>query len=137
MDLVVDANVLFAALIKDSETARLLFAKELHLFAPEFLLVEVAKHRDEIARKTRRPGEQVWRFLDIVSRRIAIVPEEDWKRFEAEATVISPDPGDISYLALALHLRCPVWSNDARLKGQKRVEILSTREIIELLDFVR
>jgi len=37
MRLVIDANVLFAALIKDSSTAQLLINDKLQFFAPEFL----------------------------------------------------------------------------------------------------
>ncbi len=44
MDLIVDANILFAALIKNSMTAKLMFVERLHLYAPEFLLDEFEKH---------------------------------------------------------------------------------------------
>jgi len=40
--LVLDANILFAALIKDSLTAELIIKDELQLYAPEFLLDEFA-----------------------------------------------------------------------------------------------
>ena len=43
-DLVVDANILFAALIRRGGTAELLLDRRLRLFAPEFLLQEFAKH---------------------------------------------------------------------------------------------
>ncbi len=52
MDLVVDANILFAAIIKDSTTRKLLFHKTLHLHAPDFLLEELAEYKDEILKKT-------------------------------------------------------------------------------------
>lgn len=42
MRLVLDANILFAALIKDSLTAELIIKDELQLYAPEFLLDEFA-----------------------------------------------------------------------------------------------
>lgn len=43
MKLVIDANILFAALFKDSLTAELILSDELQLIAPEFLLEEFAK----------------------------------------------------------------------------------------------
>ncbi|MHA2473510.1 MAG: PIN domain-containing protein, partial [Promethearchaeota archaeon] len=46
MDLVVDANILFAALIKDNITSELLLKREFHLFAPEFIFEEFEKYRD-------------------------------------------------------------------------------------------
>ena len=48
MRLIIDANVLFAALIKDSSTAQLLISDKLKFFAPEFLFEEFAKYEDYI-----------------------------------------------------------------------------------------
>jgi len=41
MNLIVDANILFSALIKEGLTAELLISDKLQLFAPEFLFTEV------------------------------------------------------------------------------------------------
>jgi len=45
---------------------------------------------------------------------------------------VSPDINDVLYLALALKLNCPVWSNDRKLKNQNAVRIYSTQEIIRI-----
>ena len=37
MDLVVDANIFFSALIRQGKTEELMFEPSLHLFAPEFI----------------------------------------------------------------------------------------------------
>jgi len=50
MKLIVDANILFAALIKEGSTAELLISDKLQLFAPEFLFAEFAKYKDLILR---------------------------------------------------------------------------------------
>ena len=44
MILVIDANILFSALIKNSLTAELLFEPTLKLYAPEFLIEEFMKN---------------------------------------------------------------------------------------------
>ena len=54
MDLVVDANILFAALIKEDITSELIFKLRLHLFAPEFILEEFEKYKEELKNKTGR-----------------------------------------------------------------------------------
>jgi len=41
----------------------------------------------------------------------------------------SPDYDDTEYLALAITLNCPLWSNDKALTQQKQVTVLSTQEI--------
>ncbi len=44
MQLVVDANVLFSAMIKSGETRRILLLSEHDLYAPEFMIEEFKKH---------------------------------------------------------------------------------------------
>ena len=44
------------------------------------------------------------------------------------------DPKDTPFLALALHLECPLWSDDAHLKRQSLVPCYLTFEIPELAD---
>ena len=43
---------------------------------------------------------------------ITIIPLEEFSRYLDEAEKISPDPDDIIYFALALKLKCGLWSND-------------------------
>ena len=48
-----------------------------------------------------------------------------------KARKISPDEKDTVYLALALKLRCGLWSNDKDLKEkQNSVQVYSTEELI-------
>ncbi len=43
-----------------------------------------------------------------------------------------PDENDIIYFALALKLKCCIWSNDKALKRQDRIMVLSTKELLGL-----
>ena len=51
MDLVTDANIIFAALIKESKTHELIFDENLHLFTTEFFFTEFKKHSEELQEK--------------------------------------------------------------------------------------
>jgi len=133
MDLVVDANILFAALIKKGVTSNLLFSNELHLYAPEFLLNEFEKYRDLIVEKTERPDDEFEELLAIYLRRINFVPIEEIKPYIAEANKISPDPKDALYLAVALKVGASLWSNDSILKKQETISVYSTRELLALV----
>lgn len=133
MDLVVDANVLFAALIKKSVTHNILFRGQFHLFTPEFILEEFEKYKEEILEKTERTTEDFFRLLDIFKRRIIFIPLEELVPYAKKAEIISPDPKDISYIALALKLHCAIWSNDKKLKEkQKVIPVYHTHELLEL-----
>lgn len=138
MKLVVDANILFAALIKEESTAELLISDKLHLFAPEFLFEEFSKYEELILKKTHRSNEEFNQFLDILKDQITIVPKKEITPFIDKAEKISPDPKDTIFLALALSLNSNVWSNDTKLKeGQNIVNVLSTEELIEKTDLLK
>jgi|SRR3989344_1276974 len=132
MDLVIDANILFAALIKDSLTLGIILNENIRLFAPEFLLEEFSKHRDEILKKTKRTDNEFKELYESLKFIITIIPAEEFKDLIKESEKISPDKNDVHYFALALKLNCPLWSNDKKLKEQNEIKIYSTQELIVL-----
>jgi predicted nucleic acid-binding protein len=132
MELVVDANILFAALIRDGAAARLLFRDDLRLFAPEFLLEEFARHRTAILAKSGRPAAEFDGLLAVFGRRITLVPKEEIEPTLGRARGISPDPKDVPYLALALAKGIPIWSEDRALReGQAAVKVMRTADILK------
>lgn len=133
MDLVVDANILFAAMIKEGYTSKQFFRDDLHLYAPEFLFVEFDKYRDILLMKASRNEDEFEEILRIFERRIETIPREEIESFLEEAIRISPDEKDVPYIALAFRLHIPIWSNDKLLKkGQNRVKVYNTQEIGQL-----
>jgi len=132
MDLVVDANVFFAALIKRGLSAKLLFIDELHLYAPEYLLEEFSKYRREIIKKTHRTSDEFDRVLSRIFDRIHLVPMAEIKPFMSVGESTSPDIDDAVYFALAMKLGISIWSNDGRLKKQNVVRIYTTTELVHI-----
>lgn len=58
MELVVDANILFAALIKVSATSDLIVDNSLNLSSVEFIFSEFEKYKSLIKEKTERTEEE-------------------------------------------------------------------------------
>jgi len=138
MKLIVDANILFSALIKDGLTAELLISDKLQLFAPEFLFTEFAKYKNLILKKTHRNEEEFNSFLEILKEQIFIVSKKEIIPFMDEADKISPDSKDNTYLALAIALKSDIWSNDKKLKqGQTKVNVFSTEELLKRTEFIK
>ena len=138
MILVVDANILFAALIKEGSTAELLISDKLQLFAPEFLFTEFVKYEELILKKTHRSREEFNQFLELLKEQITIVPKEEITPFIDKAEKNSPDPKDTIYLALAFALKSNIWSNDKKLKqDQDKITVFSTEELIEKTNFFK
>jgi len=132
MILVIDANILFSALIKNSLTAELIFEEDLLLYTPEFIVEEFLKYEDLILKKTSRTKEEFIGIMHILREIITVIPKEEYSEFMKEAEIISPDEKDVMYFALTLKLKCGIWSNDKKLKEQDKIKIYSTKEILGL-----
>ncbi len=131
MDLVVDANEIFAALIKESKAYEFIFDERLHLFTTEFFFAEFKEHSEEIREKTEKTEEELSHLLDVLKKKIVIIPMEELLPYVDEAEKISPDPDDVAYISLALKLKCAIWSQDKKLKEkQSKIQVYSTEELV-------
>ena len=133
MDLVVDANVLFSILIKSGKTEEIMLETELHLFCPEFIFEEFEKYKDEILEKTKRTEKEYKDVFEIIKVKIKTIPNEETEKYMDEARRISPDKKDVDYFALALKMKCAIWSNDKPITNkQNEVIVYNTEELVNL-----
>ena len=133
MDLVIDANIIFAVLIKENKTYELIFDEKLHLFTAEFFFKEFEKHVREIQKKSGKAEKDFNQLMDIIKTKIILVPLEELLPYLDEAEEICPDPDDVAYFALALKLKCAVWSQDRALKEkQNKVKVYSTEDLMRM-----
>lgn len=130
MELVVDANPIISILISPGKPIEWLLIEELKLYAPEFLFVEIENNKEEIIKKSRLNLFEIDELIKILKKRIQRVPEEDFLKYRQKAERICPDYKDIIYFALALHLKCPIWSNEKKLKAQNEIKIFAIHELI-------
>jgi len=129
MNLVIDANILFSALIKRGKTEELILHEDIQVFAPEFIFEEFDKYTKLIMEKTTRSKEELDEILDVLKKRIKTIPNEETEKYLPEAKRICPDKNDVEYFALALKLHCPIWSQDKALKQQNIIQVYSTEEL--------
>ncbi|MEM2137611.1 MAG: PIN domain-containing protein [Candidatus Anstonellaceae archaeon] len=128
----VDANILFSALIVENVAHRLFFEEEFELYAPEYLLEEFADHRNEILKKSRRTEMEFDRAMKIMVSRMRMVPLAEFAAFMDQAIRMSPDKDDAVYFAVALAIGGAIWSNDKALKSQQNVKVYSTQELLQM-----
>lgn len=129
MKFVIDANPLFSALIKDSFTVNIIVSEDVELFAPEFLFDEFLEHKEEILAKTKRTERELNDLVYDLKKVIRVVPKKEFDPFFEEAKQLTSDEDDVPYLALALKLKIPIWSNDKKLKTQDKVKVYSTEDL--------
>ena len=137
MKLVIDANIVFSSLLSaKGEASRLLASAwpPLELFAPEALHVELALHREKLLKLSGYSTADLAIVESRVFERITVVPNEGipaphWEH--AYELVKGVDERDDQYIALALHLRCQLWTGDKKLVAalrRKGFDLLITSE---------
>ncbi|MBI5046918.1 hypothetical protein HZC07_04280 [Candidatus Micrarchaeota archaeon] len=133
MDVIIDANILFAVTIKKGITERILLADDLHPYAPEYLFVEFKEHEKELLRITKRTKEDFLKLMDVLERRIELIPASEFSLFLNEADSLLSDKDDAAYLAVCLAKKIPLWSNDNHFSHQTKVKVFTTQDLIKYL----
>lgn len=129
MDLVADANILFALANPKSQASKLINECRISLFSLDYALAELLKYKEEIEKKS---GGELKEIIYYLKQKITIIPVKTIKDEITRCKPLISDQADFAYLALSLYLKIPIWSNDNHLKEQSMVPILSTKELIEL-----
>ena len=103
MRLVVDTNIIFSALIKNSTTRGILLSTKFDFFTPEYVFIEIQNHSIEVMKKSKYCLEEFETMVDTLFSNIMVVPSEDFKDFIPRAYQIMSDidEDDTSFLALA------------------------------------
>jgi len=130
MDLVVDTNVLISALIKPAKSRELICSYKLKLYAPEDIISETLKHKQEIIDKAGINESEFSKLIKILLSNLNIVPEIEFKNFKNQALELVTHPEDAPFIALCLAKNIPIWSEDKDLKKQKIVKVFSTLELL-------
>lgn len=134
MQIIVDANPIISILINPGKPVDLLFLEELEFIAPELLFEEIQNNKELIVAKSGLSREEINRFIGILKKKIKVIPEEVFLKYREKAGKVCPDEKDITYFALALYLKCPLWSNEKKLKEQNEVTVYATHELMGLFN---
>ena len=133
MKIVIDTNVIISALLKDSVTRGILTDFRFIFLLPSFSLSEISKYKEEICKKAGITLQEFYELFERIMRNIQIINHDFYSAYIKEAEGLINDIEDVSFLALALSSNCLIWSDDKHFKQQKRIKILTTKEMIEFL----
>ena len=132
MRLVLDTNILIAALIKDSITRRILLLPDLEFLLPAFALDELARHRVKIVRAAQLKGDELDLLLTLLLTSVAVVPYERIAPYLSDADVLigAIDPDDVPFVALALaEEHDGIWSNDRAFEDLPEIQHWTTASL--------
>jgi predicted nucleic acid-binding protein len=130
--LAADANVLLSAVLGGRAKLVLSHPEIEGIFTTEVTLSEVEEYVILLARKRRLSLDTL--LLAVAALPVAVVERETYARaiVQARRLIGQRDPDDIEILALALHLKIPLWSNDNDFRDTG-VEWYTTAELLRRL----
>ncbi|MFC1682440.1 PIN domain-containing protein [Nanoarchaeota archaeon] len=136
MNLVIDTNILISALIRNSLTRELIIKLPVDLLLPEFELLEIKKHKQEILRKSKLSEIEFDHLLNFLLEYVEIIKTEDIIDYKKEADEIINhiDPDDVQFVATALKYNVAIWSDDKHFQKQNKIKIFTTKDILEFLE---
>jgi predicted nucleic acid-binding protein len=119
MIIIVDTNIIFSALrSKNSKLRSILLNPEYTFYAPNFIIVEIFKHKEKILKKSKASEAEIIEFMNKILRRINFIneeilkPESKEKSFELCRNI---DESDAPFVALTLDIQGKFWTGDKKL----------------------
>lgn len=133
MRLVVDTNILLSALLTDSATRRLFVLGKHDLYYPIEALRELEMCERAFIKRGRVDEDEFNRVKEKLLRGVQLISVKNFPEVRKVATKIMQtiDSEDAMFVAVALIVPdCKIWSNDKHLKAQRRVEVVSTEDLL-------
>ncbi len=135
MRLVIDTNILIAALIKKSVTREIIIHPNMEYLVSEFAFQEAEKYKQEILQKTGLTTEEFDTLFEQLKDKLALIPDEEIQFKDKAQEIMRPsDIKDSIFIAIALSTENDgIWSEDKHFEKQNVVRIWKTRDLIEHL----
>ncbi|MBS3128740.1 PIN domain-containing protein [Candidatus Woesearchaeota archaeon] len=134
MKLVVDSNIIIAALIKDSVTRKLLTHLDAELFTIKITEQEIKKYKEELCKKAGIDEQTFSLITEKIYDKMIILDDNliSTKIQEAKKIMDHIDAKDTPFIAAALAIKAAIWSDDKHFQKQNKVKIYKTNELISL-----
>ncbi|MEM3127003.1 MAG: PIN domain-containing protein [Candidatus Woesearchaeota archaeon] len=143
MKFVIDSNILITFFKKESVFRKLSLKQDLILFSPEYSLEEISKYSEDIIKRAKITKKEFVELKNDLKIRVNFVQLKSYSGVVGKSKKLSKFYAkeeieeflqDLDFVALALKLEHPIWSNDKLLKKQQKIPVFNTREIISLID---
>lgn len=139
MNIVLDANIFFAALIKNSGTRKIILNYDGYFLFPNYIFQEFDKYKAIIFRKSGMTETEFSKISCLLLLKVKIIYDDELLKYKTKAIDIVKDLdiNDATFFACALaYPNSIIWSEDKILKNQDKVKVLNTKEIMELISNV-
>ena len=103
---------------------------------PSFIFEELEKHKDELLKKSGMKRKNFELLLNLLIQKVLIVSTEVLFRYRTQAYELVKDIDPDNTLFIACALAYPgsiIWSDDKKLKQQRKINIINTTEMYSLI----
>jgi len=131
-----DANVLLASVLGGRARLILTHPEVEEVLTPEAMMAEVEEYALLLAEKKRLRPQTV--LLALAALPVTVINRSRYSRqlSEARRLMANRDPDDVDLLALALHFKLAVWSNDRDFENLP-IDCYTTEELLRHLRVIR
>ena len=134
MIIVLDANVIIAALLGSRGKLTILTSQNHKFYAPSFVIEEIRKYKQEICNRMNWTDDEFNTYFDALMFFINLLEYNEYAQYMEKASnaIKKRDITDADYLACAILLNADfIWSEDKDFSEQKLVKVKSTAQFIE------
>lgn len=136
MKIVIDANILVSAIIRDSYTRKILLRLQADFYTPRKCIEELLRHKGLIVKKASITDFAFNLIMRELLEKIKILSDEQTVLYKDEAYRLMEkiDINDAPFISAAMAVKADyIWSNDKHFKQQNKVKALTTEELVKLL----
>lgn len=136
MHLIIDTNILLAALIKDSTVREIILMPFFEFSLPEFAIVELKKHLSLISQRSSLTKNEIDILLGILLENITIVSKSQIAPYipKAKEAIGRVDMNDVPFVALAYAIENDgIWTQDKDFDVLKDIKVWKTKDILRYL----
>ena len=133
MFLVIDANILFSFFNPESSRRKVIkncSKLGYRLVSPDFAFEELLNDKEKIKKYSKIGELEFIIFFSLLEKLIESIEKLQYNKFITKSKELAPHIKDVLYFALALHLNCPIWSDEKSFKKQSKVKVYSTSELL-------
>ncbi len=134
MNVVVDANIIIAALLGSRGVIALITSQNYHYYSPKKIIDELKRKKKFIIQRIGQAEEEFDINLNAILVFIKIVDSIEYRDFldDAIRMIGDRDSNDIDFLACALYVNAGfIWTEDKDFIEQKLIPIKNTDKFIE------
>jgi predicted nucleic acid-binding protein len=136
---VIDANVLFSAVISGKSVYRLLFSEHT-IYLPDFAFLEIEKYKQRILKKTKLSEQEFQEFVLKLLTNVTVIPNlliSQRSLKDAYELCKGIDEKDTVYIAVALEFDVTVITSDKTLftglKERNFTQVMLLKDVINTL----